>query len=157
MELGVFQRQRSFSVCKSIQTDHMHLNLGNGPVFKHKALVKRFNRVACLIDRLVALAAVDRVQVGVSQVSSWKHVSGAKADHSSQRSSQIQVGVHQPRVSHSLGFPLLIWDFIGWNCASVSGTNAADVGDREEVCDTYQAHTGSVQIHMSQMHVFQEL
>lgn len=43
----------------------MHVNSRNGPVFKHKAPVKGFNLLACLIDRLVVLAAVERVQVGV--------------------------------------------------------------------------------------------
>lgn len=47
----------------------MYVNFRNGLVFffKHKAPIS-FNLVACLIDRLMALAAVETVQVGVFQL-----------------------------------------------------------------------------------------
>lgn len=48
----------------------MYVNFRNGLVFffKHKAPIKGFNLVACLIDRLMALAAVETVHVGVFQL-----------------------------------------------------------------------------------------
>lgn len=57
----------------------------------------------------------------------------------------------------SLGFPLLVRDLIGGNAASVARADAADVGERQEVRDAHQTHACAVQIHLSQVHVFQEL
>ena len=52
---------------------------------------------------------------------------------------------------------LLVGDIIRWNGAGVTGPNAADVGQREEAGDAHQTHTGAVQVHLSEMYVFQVL
>lgn len=57
----------------------------------------------------------------------------------------------------SLGFPLLIRDVVGGDAAGVARPDAADVSEREEARNTHHTHTGAVQVHLSQRHVFQEL
>lgn len=57
----------------------------------------------------------------------------------------------------SLGFPLLIRHLVGGNGASVAGSNAADIGGWEEARNTHKTHSSTVQIYLSQMHVFQKL
>lgn len=58
---------------------------------------------------------------------------------------------------HSLGFPLQIRDVVNRDGTSVGGADAADVVETDEVGNTHQAHTSTIQIQMSEMHVFQEL
>lgn len=55
---------------------------------------------------------------------------------------------------HSRGLPLLVRDFVQRDGASVTGANAADVCEGQEVCDARQAHAAAVQIDVSQVHVF---
>lgn len=88
----------------------MQVNLRNGLVFfKHKAPIKGFNLalIACLIDRLMVLAAVETMQVGVSIIlyPAGSMFQGLKADCSRQRCTQILLYVYQPRVSMLTGFP----------------------------------------------------
>lgn len=43
------------------------------------------------------------------------------------------------------------------NDASVAGPDAADVSEREEARNAHRTNSGAIQVHLSQMHVFQEL
>lgn len=108
-----------------------------------------------MIDRLVAQTAVEKVQVeGVLRLSWWRRVFEATKGTAAVRA--VQSGMCEPS-ERSLAVPLLIWDLVRGNAASVAGPDAADVGESEEACDTCQTHTGAVQVHLSQVHVFQEL
>lgn len=57
----------------------------------------------------------------------------------------------------SLRLPLQVGDVVQRDDASVGGADAADVAEAQEAGDARQAHTGAVQVQVSEMHVFQEL
>lgn len=80
---------------------YIYVNIKNGLVFKHKAPVKGFNLVACMIDRLLALAAVDIVQVGgVFQLRAQKGVAAFRGVLRYSMFGPIE-GVHAHWASHS--------------------------------------------------------
>lgn len=88
----------------------------------------------------------------------WAACSGElKGDRSSQSRALVQYAWTNSKYQRLLGFPLLIRDLVRRNAASVAGPNAADVGEGEEARNAHQSHTGAVQVHLSQVHVFQEL
>lgn len=64
------------------------------------------------------------------------------------------LGVSDCGHQRSRGLPLLIRDFVQWDAASVTGANAADVCDGQEVCNACHAHASTVEIHVSQVHLF---
>lgn len=80
---------------------------------------------------------------------------GLKQSAAGKRHAQVEY-LWSKRMS-SLGFPLLVWHVIRGNSASVAGPNAADISAGEEVCYAHQAHSGAIQIYLSQRHVFQIL
>lgn len=57
----------------------------------------------------------------------------------------------------SLRLPLQIGDVVQRDDASVGGAHAADVAEAQQAGDARQAHAGTVQVQVSEMHVFQEL
>lgn len=100
-----------------------------------------------MIDRLVALAAVETVQVGgVFHQLCFAQMILEAASQSGSRNSWC-----------SLGFQLLVWDVVRGKDASVTGPNTVDVGAGDETSNSHQTHPGPVQVHLSQVDLFQEL